>query len=254
MDKRLEQERESGLSMIMDELPNLSEPTYRFNVGDKVAFGGMSESTVEEVLFDGKVYGLRCLSRNKRFGKIEEETYYRITSWVNVHPIENKNTAFTKNQDLSISFMNNTIHSLIHRYYTFGINMNPDYQRDYVWTEEDEELLIDSIFLNADIGKFVLIRTNNTRYLYDILDGKQRLHTLIRFYENRFPYKGMYYNDLSPRDKNTFLNHMVSVGEIEETNREIILTQFLRLNRSGRKMDESHIEKVEKMLSEKDFR
>ena len=52
MDKRLEQERESGLSMIIDELPNLSEPTYRFNVGDKVAFGGMSESTVEEVLFD----------------------------------------------------------------------------------------------------------------------------------------------------------------------------------------------------------
>ena len=106
--------------MIMDELPNLSEPTYRFNVGDKVAFGGMSESTVEEVLFDGKVYGLRCLSRNKRFGKIEEETYYRITSWVNAHPIENKNTAFTKNQDLSITFMNNTIHSLIHRYYAFG--------------------------------------------------------------------------------------------------------------------------------------
>ena len=82
MDKRLEQERESGLSMIMDELPNLSEPTYRFNVSDKVAFGGMSESTVEEVLFDGKVYGLRCLSRNKRFGKIEEEPYYRITPWV----------------------------------------------------------------------------------------------------------------------------------------------------------------------------
>ena len=67
MDKRLEQERESGLSMIMDELPNLSEPTYRFNIGDKVAFGGMSESTVEEVLFDGKVYGLRCLFKNKKF-------------------------------------------------------------------------------------------------------------------------------------------------------------------------------------------
>ena len=128
--------------------------------------------------------------------------------------------------------------------------MNPDYQRDYVWTEEDEELLIDSIFLNADIGKFVLIRTNDARYLYDILDGKQRLHTLIRFYENRFPYKGMYYNDLSPRDKNTFISHMISVGEIEETDRKIILEQFLRLNRSGRKMDESHLRKVERMIGE----
>ena len=64
------------------------------------------------------------------------------------------------------------------------------------------------------------------------------------------PYKGMYYNDLSPRDKNTFLNHLISVGEIEETDRKIILEQFLRLNRSGRKMDESHLQKVERMIGE----
>ena len=80
--------------------------------------------------------------------------------------------------------------------------MNPDYQRDYVWELSDKQLLIDSIFNNIDIGKFAFIHLdyktwNKTGYAYEILDGKQRLKTIIDFYENRFSYKGIYYNDLS---------------------------------------------------------
>ena len=156
---------------------------------------------------------------------------------------------------MRIDFVNSTIESLIHKYYAFGINMNPDYQRDYVWELSDKQLLIDSIFNNIDIGKFAFIHLdyntwNKTGYAYEILDGKQRLKTIIDFYENRFPYKGVYYNDLSGMDKRIFKNHSIVQGEVSETERKDVLKYFLMLNRTGKVMDQKHLDNVEKMLEE----
>lgn len=74
--------------------------------------------------------------------------------------------------------------------------MDPDYQRDYVWADKDKEYLLDSIFSKLDIGKFVLVEQDSkvwfeTHNMYEILDGKQRLSTLVAFYENRIPYHGV---------------------------------------------------------------
>lgn len=131
--------------------------------------------------------------------------------------------------------------------------MNTYYQRGYVWTKEDKELLIDSVFNNIDIGKFVLVHLSDYEYLergrsYEILDGKQRLSTLIEFYENRFPYKGKYYNDLSYKDKRTFNRLTISVANVHETDKKTVLKYFLMLNRTGRSMDKTYLDKVEQML------
>ena len=85
---------------------------------------------------------------------------------------------------------------------------------------------------------------------YEILDGKQRLSTIIDFYENRFPYNGVYYNDLSAKDKDVFLNHHIVQGEVREADRKAVLKYFLMLNRTGKSMDQSQLDKVEKMLEE----
>lgn len=133
--------------------------------------------------------------------------------------------------------------------------MSPDYQRDYVWELSDKQLLIDSIFNNIDIGKFAFIHLDDKKWGetgngYEILDGKQRLNAIIDFYENRFPYKGVYYNDLSGRDKGIFKNHHIVQGEISESERKDVLKYFLMLNRTGKSMDQSQLNKVEKMLEE----
>ena len=85
---------------------------------------------------------------------------------------------------------------------------------------------------------------------YEILDGKQRLSTLIEFYENKLAYKGKYFNDLSGKDKGVFRNHMVSVAEVNETDKKTVLKYFLMLNRTGKAMDKTHLKVVEDMLSE----
>ena len=248
-------DKENGLNFIKDKLQHLNEPTYKFEIGEKVSYGNFKDCTVEEILYDGKVYGLRCIATEKNHGNPYDREVYRVVEWTSVRPLANGDSKFSKNQDVIINFSNTTIESLIHKYYAFGVDMNPEYQRGYVWELEDKQLLVDSIFNNIDIGKFAFIYLDDKKWAetvngYEILDGKQRLSAIIEFYENRFPYNGVYYNDLSAKDKNVFLNHIIAQGDVREADRKAVLKYFLMLNRTGKVMSQSQLDKVEKMLEE----
>lgn len=253
--EKLQREKENGLRDIERKLPYLNSPSYFFNVGDKVKCGSFKESIVEDILYGGKAYVLKCIATNNNYGNPYDYETYRVATWVNVRPLDSKTeTNFSENQDVRLNYYNFTIEELILKQYGFGIDFDPDYQRGYVWDDTDKELLLDSIFKNIDIGKFVLIHLSDIEWMkkgisYEILDGKQRLSTLIEFYENKLAYKGKYYNDLSRRDKRTFNNHQIAVAEVRETDKKTVLKYFLMLNRTGKSMDESHLIEVEKMLS-----
>ena len=256
-EEKLEQKKQNELNNIKREVPYINEPSYRFNVGDKVCYGAMKESIIDEVLYDGKVYGLKCIATDNNYGRPYDYETYRVIPWMQIRPIGYGDTDFTENEDVRLNFNNSNIEHLIQMHYHFGIDFNPDYQRGYVWTQEDKELLLDSVFKNIDIGKFALIRLSDAEWIerdfgYEILDGKQRLSTLIEFYENKLAYKGKYYNDLSWKDRITFKNHNVSVAEVQSENKKTILKYFLMLNRTGKAMDKSQLDKVENMLNEID--
>ena len=213
-------EKECGLNEIKDKLNFINPPTYEFNIGDKVKFGNLKDATVDYISKDKKVYGLVCTRVNINHGNPYEDKTYMVVAWNEIRPLSilNNVSNFTKNTNININFQNTTIESLIFEYYNFGINLDPEYQRGYVWDDKDRENLIDSIFNNIKIGEFALNHLSDKEweekgFSYEIVDGKQRLSTLIAFYENRFPYKGYYFNDLSSADRYTFLNKNISVGK-----------------------------------------
>lgn len=256
-EEKLERTKQNELNNIKREVPYINEPSYSFKVGDKVCYGAMKESIIDEVLYDGKVYGLKCIATDNNYGHPYDYETYRVTPWMQIRPIGYGDTDFTENEDVRLNFNNSNIEHLIQMHYHFGIDFNPDYQRGYVWTQEDKELLLDSVFKNIDIGKFALIRLSDAEWIergfgYEILDGKQRLSTLIEFYENKLAYKGKYYNDLSWKDRITFKHHNVSVAEVQSENKKTILKYFLMLNRTGKAMDKAQLDKVENMLNEID--
>lgn len=254
-EEKLQREKENGLSNIERKIPYLNTPSYFFNIGDRVSYGALKESIVEEVLYDGKVYVLKCIATDNNYGNPFDYETYRVASWTDVRPICNSTeTHFSENQDVRLDYYNSTIESLLLKQYSFGIDFDPDYQRGYVWDNTDKELLLDSIFKNIDIGKFVLIHLSNGEWLergfsYEILDGKQRLSALIEFYENKLPYKGKYYNELSKNDKRAFTEHQIAIAEVRETDKKTVLKYFIMLNRTGKSMDESHLAEVERMLN-----
>lgn len=249
--ERLLHEREAELydaeHMV---LPNLSEPTYRFGVGDKVRYGNLRDCTVEEILHDGKLYVLRCLYQGRKSTE-GDKVVCRVVPWTEVRPLTHGTSSFTVTKRLSSNSRRCAIESLLHSYYNFGIDTDPEYQRDYVWEEKDRENLFDSIFNDMEIGKFVLNnisgRQNNGK-MYEIVDGKQRLLTLIMFYENRLPYRGIYFNDLSAKDRNTFLDKAIELDEITNADYKTILEQFILINQAGKCMDSAHLDTVRDTL------
>lgn len=253
-EQSLLEEKEQEINYIKDRIRYINEPTYYFNIGDKVRYGKLKESIVEEILYDGKVYILKCIATDNNYGKPYDYETYRACAWHDIRPIINNDTDFTKENNIKLVFENSTINGLLNNYYHFGINMNPEYQRDYVWNMNDKECLLESIFENIDIGKFVLVDLNSkcykNEYSYEILDGKQRLSTIIEFYENRFPYKSKYYNDLSERDKQKIKSHNISFAKVENMDKNIIMKYFVLLNKKGKIMDMEHIKKVEKMIED----
>ena len=161
IEEKLEQEKQSGLRNIENELSNINKPSYSFNIGDKVRYGNLKESIVDEVLYGGKVYGLKCIATNNNYGNPYDYETYRVAMWTEVRPLGSGDTEFAENQDVKLYFNNSHIESLIHKHYHFGVDFNPDYQRGYVWEQEDKALLLDSLFKNIDIGKFLSIRLSD---------------------------------------------------------------------------------------------
>lgn len=210
------------------------KPSYRFTVGDKVQVGHLLNCVVDEALEGGYMYLIRS-------GANCDD--YSCWAWTSVRPLDNGNsTHFAKrNSALSrLHYSNRSMYSLLSFQYLFGVDFNPDYQRGSVWDEEDREKLLDSIFAGREIGRFVFKqlpfnRTNDDGNYYEIVDGKQRMLTLLAFYENRFPYKGVFYNDLSALDKNWFMDASIGVAELDQnTTRAEVLEVFLALNEGGK--------------------
>jgi hypothetical protein len=68
--------------------------------------------------------------------------------------------------------------------YIYRIDLDADYQREKIWSREDQEKLLDSIIQNIDIPKLYLVRVKgNKNFDFDCIDGKQRMATLLNFFK-----------------------------------------------------------------------
>ena len=68
--------------------------------------------------------------------------------------------------------------------YVYRIDLDADYQREKIWSQAEQELLLDSIIKNIDIPKLYLAEvTDNENFDYECIDGKQRMTTLLDFFK-----------------------------------------------------------------------
>jgi len=252
------EQREILLNNVMDGVDRVPYPTYFFNVGDKVSIGALQDCVVVGVLEDGKVYEIDYTSVNENYGRaIVTRNRRSFWRWYQIRPrsdeVEDHN--IVRNSDLRLHYSQRSVDSLFNFHYgNGGVDFNPSYQREYVWEQQDKVNLIRSIFNNIDIGKFVFVRRPYAfkGELHEILDGKQRLLTLIEFYENKLEVDGLTYNDLSYREQRHFDNFPISYAELTNVTEEQKVRYFLMLNTSGKTMGEEHLKKVERMLKRKD--
>jgi hypothetical protein len=244
LDREIREKRD-GLCLV-------NEPTYFFNIGDKVNIGNLENVVVSAVYNDGKIYEITYSSTHTNYGNpYQTHGHKLIVYWMDIRKTNDSKESLIQNIDLRLNYSQRDLGDILSKVFHFGVNFEPDYQRDYVWELEDKVSLVDSIFNNIDIGKFVFIRKNYTNErLYEVLDGKQRINAILDFYEDRFQYKGKYFSDLSYRDQNHFEGYTVNIAEISDITPKQVLQYFLMVNKTGRVMSKEQLVKVEKMLEE----
>ena len=259
--KKISEEEQNKLNLV-NEIKDINyrikhgilrtPPKHRkFKVSERVQYGAHKETYIRKIFENGLYYTIESIDV-KRSSDLPASNEKRVIEWHEILPIKIKNTTFAKKEKYYIHQHNATISALIMKVNHAGVDMEVPYQREHVWKKKNKIELIDSIFNNIDIGKFVFIQRDYgfDGSLFEILDGKQRLTTLNDFYEDRFKYNGFYYSELSYLDKYKFLNHNISYGYLVNPDKEGIFKTFIKLNTCGKPMANKHINHVKKLLDE----
>jgi len=129
------------------------------------------------------------------------------------------------------------------------IVFNPEYQRNYVWDNKKASLLIESILLNIPIP--VLYASEDDDGAWNIVDGLQRLNSLMNFYNGKFSLRGLEvltelnlqkYEDLNLKAKR-FLDgaNLRVILLFNDSNPEIKYDIFMRLNTGSVKLKEQEL-------------
>src|ERR1035437_2744222 len=118
--------------------------------------------------------------------------------------------------------------------------LNPKFQRGSVWPPAARSYLIDSILRGYPIPK-LLLRTTVDRdsrcTIRDVVDGQQRLRTIIEFAAGRFvlgpkaaEFRGQRYADLEGDQQDQFLAYKLTCEQLINASDDDVLEVFVRIN------------------------
>lgn len=85
--------------------------------------------------------------------------------------------------DLLIRPQNRTIHDVTRRIDQNSYVMDPDFQRDFIWPEDKQSKLIESVIMRIPLPVFYVAEDDEGRMV--VVDGLQRLSTFSRFMRNK---------------------------------------------------------------------
>ncbi len=129
------------------------------------------------------------------------------------------------------------------------INLNPEYQRNYIWDNKKASMLIESIILNVPIP--VIYVSQEADDTWTVIDGLQRLNSLKRFFDRDFKLSGLeLLSDLNKSDVHTLApkalrilkNGLLRVIVIShDSHEDIKYDVFMRLNRGSVKLNEQEL-------------
>ncbi len=101
-----------------------------------------------------------------------------------------------------------TVHDVLRRIKTGGYVMDPDFQRDFIWTDDKQSKLIESVLMRIPLPVFYLGEDDQGRMI--VVDGLQRLSTFDHFVSNKLRLKlpnqteldNKFFKELSPKLQN----------------------------------------------------
>ena len=121
---------------------------------------------------------------------------------------------------------------------------NPEYQRDYVYTDKQASKLVESVLMGIPIPTIYLcVEEDNT---YSVTDGQQRITSLVRYLKNDFALNGLQelnelngkcYKDLSKDIQKKLKSSSLSTISLLKQSTALKYEIFARLNQGAVKLN-----------------
>lgn len=137
-----------------------------------------------------------------------------------------------------------SIDGLVTRIDRGNLILQPEFQRDYVWTPSKASQLIESVLMRIPLPIVYLAETPDGDW--EVVDGQQRLTSLYSFVRGHFPdgsafrlgrlnvrhdLKGKAFKDLSKADQNVILNYTLrAIILLNDSHPDVKFEVFERLN------------------------
>ncbi len=131
-----------------------------------------------------------------------------------------------------------------------GLDLNPDFQRAHVWTQEQQIAYVEYFLRGGTSGRDLYF--NHPGWMgsftgdFVLVDGKQRIEAFRAFMDNEFQVFGSYYRDFTDSFRfvdGTFIVHVNNLKTRKE-----VLTWYLEMNTGGTVHTDDEIEKVRVLL------
>ena len=138
--------------------------------------------------------------------------------------------------DLVKGYTNNNEEGVIG--YDGKLNIRPKYQREFVYSQKQQESVINSIRNNYPLN--VMYWVDNEDGTYEVLDGQQRSLSICQYVTGKFSLKFQYFHNLEPEEQEQILNYEILVYFCTGTNREK-LNWFEIINIAGEKLTKQEL-------------
>lgn len=123
------------------------------------------------------------------------------------------------------------------------LNIRPPYQREFVYNEEQQKAVIDSVFHGYPLN--VMYWVGNDDGTFEVLDGQQRTLSLCNYFMGKFLVKTVdglkYYGNLTASQRSRFLDYELMVYQCTGGTDEERIAWFRTINIAGEQLTDQEI-------------
>lgn len=132
------------------------------------------------------------------------------------------------------------------------IDLKPPYQRHSVWTPKERRYFLDTIFNGYPCPPLFLYKTLSDEGVatYHVVDGKQRLETIISFAESKISLAddmqdeglaGKKWKNIDVDQKKKFWNYQLAVEMLDSVDTAVVKEIFDRYNRTSKNLERQEL-------------
>lgn len=151
--------------------------------------------------------------------------------------------------EVSVKQVDRTLREFKQLYDEGDLILDPEWQRNYVWSNKQASGLIESLLLDIPVPMVYLATTPESKF--EVVDGLQRLNSVFRFFDNKFALaslgilskiKGKRFRDLESTEQKRLKIATLRCFELpSSTHADIRFVVFERLNTGGTNLNETEI-------------